>query len=201
MDEFHDKTTAINQLWQTDFTYLKVIGWGWFYLSTVLDDYSRYIIAWKLCTTMKVDDVTDTLEVALQASGCDRVSVQHRPRLLSDNGSSYISGDLAEWLEDQSMDHVRGAPYHPQTQGKIERWHQTLKNRVLLENYFLPGDLKASIEAFVTHYNYERYHESLKNVTPADVYFGRDKVILLERERIKHQTFEARRLQHRKAVA
>tara|TARA_X000000950_G_C13821592_1_gene622152 strand:- start:31 stop:1011 length:981 start_codon:yes stop_codon:yes gene_type:complete len=200
-DEFHNKTTAINQLWQTDFTYLKVIGWGWFYLSTVLDDYSRYIIAWKLCTTMKADDVTDTLEMALQASGCDRVSVRHRPRLLSDNGSSYISGDLAEWLEDQSMDHVRGAPYHPQTQGKIERWHQTLKNRVLLENYFLPGDLKASIEAFVTHYNHERYHESLKNVTPADVYFGRDKVILLERERIKRQTFETRRLQHRKAVA
>ena len=200
-DEFHDKTTAINQLWQTDFTYLKVIGWGWFYLSTVLDDYSRYIIAWKLCATMKADDVTDTLEMALQASGCDKVNVQHRPRLLSDNGSSYISGDLAEWLEGQSMDHVRGAPYHPQTQGKIERWHQTLKNRVLLENYFLPGDLQASIEAFVTHYNHERYHESLNNVTPADVYFGRDKVILLERERIKRQTFETRRLQHRKAVA
>lgn len=200
-DEFRDKTTAINQLWQTDFTYLKVIGWGWFYLSTVLDDYSRYIIAWKLCTTMKADDVTETLDMALQASGCDKVSVRHRPRLLSDNGSSYISRDLAGWLEDQSMDHVRGAPYHPQTQGKIERWHQTLKNRVLLENYFLPGDLRASIEAFVTHYNHQRYHESLNNVTPADVYFGRDKVILLERERIKRQTFETRRLQHRKAVA
>ena len=200
-DEFHDKTTAINQLWQTDFTYLKVIGWGWFYLSTILDDYSRYIIAWKLCTTMKADDVTDTLELALQASGCDKVNVKHRPRLLSDNGSSYVSGDLAEWLKDQSIGHVRGAPYHPQTQGKIERWHQTLKNRVLLENYFLPGDLKASIETFVTHYNHQRYHESLNNVTPADVYFERDKVILLERERIKRQTFETRRLHHRQAVA
>jgi len=200
-DEFHDKTTAINQLWQTDFTYLKVIGWGWFYLSTILDDYSRYIIAWKLCTTMKASDVTDTLELALQASGCDQVSVRHRPRLLSDNGASYISSDLADWLKDNRMDHVRGAPYHPQTQGKIERWHQTLKNRVLLENYFLPGDLKASIEAFVAHYNHQRYHESLNNVTPADVYFGRDKVILLERERIKRQTFETRRLHHRQAVA
>ena len=179
-DEFHDKTTAINQLWQTDFTYLKVVGWGWFYLSTILDDYSRYIVAWKLCTTMKADDVTDTLKLALQASGCDKANVRHRPRLLSDNGSSYISGDLAKWLEDKSMDHVRGAPYHPQTQGKIERWHQTLKNRVLLENYFLPGDLMASIEAFVTYYNHERYHESLNNVTPADVYFGREKIILME---------------------
>lgn len=200
-DEFRDKTTAINQMWQTDFTYLKVIGWGWFYLSTILDDYSRYIIAWKLCTTMKASDVIDTLELAMQASGCDQVDVLHRPRLLSDNGASYISGDLAEWLDDNGMGHVRGAPYHPQTQGKIERWHQTLKNRILLENYFLPGDLNASIERFVTHYNHERYHESLNNVTPADVYFGRDKVILLERERIKRQTMNMRRLQHRKAVA
>jgi putative transposase len=200
-NEFKDKTTAINQMWQTDFTYLKVIGWGWFYLSTILDDYSRYIIAWKLCTMMKAGDVTDTLELALQASGCDQANVMHRPRLLSDNGASYISSDLADWLEDHAMDHLRGAPYHPQTQGKIERWHQTLKNRVLLENYFLPGDLKANIESFVTYYNHHRYHESLGNVTPADVYFGRDKLILLERERIKRQTIEQRRLQHRKAAA
>ncbi len=200
-DEFKDKTTAINQMWQTDFTYLKVIGWGWFYLSTILDDFSRYIIAWKLCTTMKAGDVTDTLEMALQASGCDQVNVVHRPRLLSDNGSSYISGDLAEWLDDNDMDHVRGAPYHPQTQGKIERWHQTLKNRILLENYFLPGDLKASIGAFVTHYNHQRYHESLSNLTPADIYFGRGQTILLERERIKRDTINQRRLQHHKAAA
>ena len=100
-DEFRDKTTAPNQMWQTDFTYLKVIGWGWFYLSTILDDFSRYIIAWKLCTTMKAGDVTDTLELALQASGCDQAHVVHRPRLLSDNGASYISGDLAEWLDER----------------------------------------------------------------------------------------------------
>ena len=106
-DEFKDKTTRPNQLWQTDFTYLKVIGWGWFYLSTILDDYSRYIIAWKLCTTMKSGDVTDTLDLALQASGSDQATVLHKPRLLSDNGSSYIYGELADWLEDQKMDHER----------------------------------------------------------------------------------------------
>ncbi|WP_157617120.1 IS3 family transposase, partial [Thioclava pacifica] len=187
-DEFRDKTTRPNQLWQTDFTYLKVIGWGWFYLSTILDDFSRYIIAWKLCTTMKSGDVTDTLDLALQASGCDQATVLHKPRLLSDNGSSYISGELADWLEDQKMDHVRGAPYHPQTQGKIERWHQTLKNRILLENYYLPGDLRRQIDAFVDHYNHRRYHESLQNLTPADVYFGRGRTILQQRERIKRKT-------------
>ena len=200
-DEFKDKTTRPNELWQTDFTYLKVIGWGWFYLSTILDDYSRYIIAWKLCTNMRAEDVTDTLDLALQASGCDQASVLHKPRLLSDNGSSYISGELADWLEDQQMDHVRGAPYHPQTQGKIERWHQTLKNRILLENYYLPGDLCQKIDAFVEHYNHRRYHESLQNLTPADAYFGRGQAILQQRERIKKNTIETRRLLHRKAAA
>jgi transposase InsO family protein len=200
-DEFKDKTTAPNQLWQTDFTYLKVIGWGWFYLSTILDDFSRYIIAWKLCTTMKTEDVTDTLELALRASGLERANVAHRPRLLSDNGPSYISGDLAEWLDDRHMKHTRGAPYHPMTQGKIERWHQTLKNRILLENYYLPGDLETQIEAFVEHYNHHLYHESISNLTPADVYFGRGHIILLEREKIKRKTIEHRRLQHRKHAA
>src|SRR5512135_2343525 len=90
-DRFANPTTAPNQLWQTDFTYLKVIGWGWFYLSTVLDDFSRYILAWKLCTTMAATDVSDTLQAALQASGLDQVKLLHRPRLLSDNGSSYVS--------------------------------------------------------------------------------------------------------------
>ena len=200
-DEFQDKTTRPNQLWQTDFTYLKVIGWGWFYLSTILDDYSRYIIAWKLCTTMKSGDVTDTLDLALQASGCEWATVLHKPRLLSDNGASYISGELADWLEDRQMDHVRGAPYHPQTQGKIERWHQTLKNRILLENYYLPGDLRHKIDAFVEQYNHRRYHESLQNLTPADVYFGRGQTILKQRERIKRKTIETRRLLHCKTAA
>ena len=200
-DEFKDKTTAPNQLWQTDFTYLKVIGWGWFYLSTVLDDFSRYIIAWKLCTTMKAEDVTATLEIALDASGLDKAKVLHRPRLLSDNGSSYVSDDLAKWMERHDMAHVRGAPYHPMTQGKIERWHQTLKNRILLENYYLPGDLEAQIEAFVADYNHCRYHESIDNLTPADVYFGRGQTILLQRERIKRQTITQRRLQHQRQAA
>ena len=91
-NEFKDKTTAINQLWQTDFTYLKITGWGWYYLSTVLDDFSRYIVTWRLGPTMCASDVTATLDQALAASGLDRATVEHRPRLLSDNGSSYVAG-------------------------------------------------------------------------------------------------------------
>ena len=200
-NEFKDKTTAINQLWQTDFTYLKITGWGWYYLSTVLDDFSRYIVAWKLCPTMCASDVTETLDLALAASGLDRATVVHRPRLLSDNGASYVAGDLAKWLEDKGMEHVRGAPYHPQTQGKIERWHQTLKSRILLDNYYLPGDLERQIDAFVAHYNHVRYHESLDNLTPADVYFGRAETILAERLHIKRATIANRRLQHQLQAA
>ena len=200
-DEFSDKTMRPNEMWQTDFTYFKIIGWGWVYLSTVLDDFSRYIIAWKLCTTMRAQDVTETLELALTASGCDSARVLHKPKLLSDNGPSYIASELAEWIDANGMSHVRGAPLHPQTQGKIERWHQTLKNRILLENYFLPGDLERQIEAFVEYYNHRRHHESLGNVTPADAYFGRASAIIEQRERIKRQTIELRRLQHRKLAA
>jgi putative transposase len=120
-EEFHSKTTAPGQPWQTDFTYLKVTGRGWFYLSTVLDDFSRYVIAWKLCTSMAARDVTDTLELALAASGCRAARVRHRPRLLSDNGPGYIAGDLARWLASNGMEHVRGAPSHPQTPDEIER--------------------------------------------------------------------------------
>src|SRR5215831_6589632 len=187
--------------WQIDFTYLKVIGWGWFYLSTVLDDFSRYIVAWKLCTSMRAEDVTAALELALRASGLDQAKPADRPRLLSDNGSSCIAGDLVEWLSDRNIKHLRGAPYHPMTQGKIERWHQTLKNHILLENYFLPGDLETQIAAFVDDYNHRRHHESIGNLTPADVYFGRGSIILAERERIKRQTIANRRLQHRLQAA
>jgi transposase InsO family protein len=150
---------------------------------------------------MRTQDVTDTLDLALAASRCDQVHVIHKPRLLSDNGSSYVSEELAEWLQDKGMKHSRGAPYQPQTQGKIEPsrqiatqspvsngWHQTLKNRILLENYFLPGDLEAQIEASVDHYNHQRYHESINNVTPADVYFGRDKTILKQTKDTRNAT-------------
>lgn len=200
-DRFANPTTAINQLWQTDFTYLKVTGWGWFYLSTVLDDFSRYIVAWKLCTTMAAGDVTATLELALQASGLDYADPDRRPRLLSDNGPSYIASDLADWLEEQGMRHTRGKPYHPMTQGKIERWHLSLKSRILLENYYLPGDLERAVASFVEHYNHRRYHESLDNLTPADVYFGRGTRILKRREEIKRRTTEQRRRQHFNAAA
>lgn len=192
-DKFQHPTSRVNEMWQTDFTYCKIIGWGWYFLSTVLDDFSRFIIAWRLCTTMSARDVSDTLDDALRFTGLDQVKVKHKPRLLSDNGPSYISSELAKYLDEQDMSHTRGRPYHPQTQGKIERWHRSLKNQTLLENYYFPGELEDRIRQFVDYYNHERYHESLNNLTPADVFYGRGQSILDRREKIKLQTLARRR--------
>ena len=202
-DEFKDKTTAPNQLWQTDFTYLKVIGWGWFYLSTVLDDFSRYIIAWKLCTTMKAEDVTDTLDLALAASGLRpghgrspaAAAVATTARATSPATSP--NGSTA-----RACEHVRGAPYHPQTQGKIERWHQTLKNRILLENYYLPGDLEAAdrrlrrpLQSPPLPREPRQPHARPTSTSDAA------RPSCCERERIKRQTIANRRLQHHAQAA
>lgn len=199
-DRFAHPTTRPNELWQTDFTYLRVVGWGWYYLSTVLDDYSRYILAWTLTTTMAATDVATTLDLARAKAGVDRVAVHHRPRLLSDNGPCYISGQLATYLATHGLTHTRGKPYHPMTQGKIERYHRSMKNVVKLEHYYSPWELERAIGRFVEHYNNRRLHEALQNVTPADVYYGRQATILSRRERIKQATLKRRKRMNRRAA-
>jgi len=129
------------------------------------------------------------------------VYIRHRPRLLSDNGPCYISFELKQYLCDNGFTHTRSCPYHPMTQGKIERYHRSMKNVLLLDNYYSPDDLKAQIEAFVEYYNNQRYHESLNNVTPADVYTGQDKSILEKRRRIKKKTMKQRKENYQKAIA
>ncbi len=195
-DKFQQPTTHVNEMWQTDFTYFKIIGWGWYYLSTILDDYSRFIVCWRLCKTMGANDVSDTLDDALRFTGLDGVKVNHKPRLLSDNGPCYVSGELAEYLEEQGMTHTRGRPYHPQTQGKIERWHRSMKNQILLDNYYFTSELEEQLQKFVSYYNHERYHESLNNLTPADVFYGRGEEIFDAREMIKQNTMALRKQMH-----
>jgi len=173
--------------------YLKVVGWGWYYLGTVLDDYSRYVITWKLFRSMSAEDVKALLDAAVAETGVERVSVRHRPRLLSDNGPCYVSKSLAEWLAENEIRHTRGRPYHPMTQGKIERYHRTMKNVVKLENYYLPWELEQQLAGFVRWYNTVRYHESLDNLTPEDVYQGRDREIQTQRQLLKMQTLRRRR--------
>ena len=192
-DSFANPTKRIHEMWQTDFTYFKVIGWGWYYLTSVMDDYSRYIIAWKLFTTMSAGDVKQVLDMAIEKTRATGVAVKHRPRLLSDNGPCYLSGELREYLAEQGIRHTRGAPYHPMTQGKIERYHRSMKNVVKLQHYYLPWELEQEIGRFIEYYNHERYHESLNNLKPVDVYEGRGKQILDRREIIKRKTLQRRR--------
>jgi len=192
-DEFKHKTKRVHELWQTDFTYFKIVGWGWYYLSTVLDDYSRYIISWSLRSSMSAEDVQETLDQALSVTGLDQAQVRCRPRLLSDNGPCYVSKDLQVYLDAKGMSHTRGAPYHPQTQGKIERYHRTMKNVVKLRNYYQKEELERELVRFVDYYNNERVHESLDNVTPADVYCDRHHEILTARQLLKMQTLRRRR--------
>ncbi len=187
---FLKKTTRVNEMWQTDFTYLHVKGWGWYYLSTVIDDYSRFIISWKLCKTMGADDVRQTLDMALQASG---VPSNQMPKLLTDNGPCYISSDLNDYLKGQKIKHIHGRACHPQTQGKIERYHRSMKNKIKLDVYFMPEELQRKIAEFIYYYNYQRYHESLNNVTPADVYTGRANQVIKRRLKIKKQTLRQRK--------
>lgn len=196
-NEFKEKTARIHQMWQTDFTYLKITGWGWYYLSTILDDYSRYIVHWELCSTMHTKDVTRTIEAALLKAG---LSQKQRPKLLSDNGPCYISHELKQFISDKNMEHIRGRPLHPQTQGKIERYHRSMKNIVKLEHYYMPGELIERLAEFVDYYNNRRYHESLQNVTPSDVYFGRAKSILDQRRITKEKTMRKRRKTHVKQM-
>ena len=191
-DQFHTKTRFPNQMWQTDFTYFKIKKWGWFYLSTILDDYSRYIVHHELCSTMKWEDVKRCVDRAIVKAG---ITTQPPPKLLSDNGSCYIAGNLKSYLAtEHDMEQIHGKPLHPQTQGKIERYHRSIKSVVNLEHYYSPEQLKVAIEHYVDYYNTKRYHESLDNLTPEDVYLGRGEQILKLRKQIKKETLEQRKL-------
>lgn len=192
-NEFKDKTMFVHQLWQTDFTYFKILGWGWYYLSTILDDYSRYIVHWELCKTMRAEDVQRAVEQAMLKAG---LGDGQRPKLLSDNGACYVASELKQYLKTVGVKQVHGKLCHPQTQGKIERYHRSMKNVVKLDHYYCPEELNQALKDFVHYYNHQRYHESLDNVTPADVYFGKREQILKRRERIKQQTLKQRRTRY-----
>ena len=162
---FQHPTHRPNELWQTDFTSLQVVGWD--SLSTVLDDSSRDIVAWTLRTSMQASDVTETLDLARAKTGVDRVQIRHRARLLSDTGPCSVSQELATSLDAHGLGHTRGAPYHPMTQGKLERSHRSMKNVVKLEYSDSPWELERAVVRFVDDSNHRRQHEALANVTPA----------------------------------
>jgi len=191
--EYHRKTTRPNELWATDCCHLRVIDWGWYYLETVMDDYSRLILSWDLKTDMSGGSLEDVVQQAADSTGMTDVPLEDRTVLLSDNGAGYISQQFNEYLHLVGIKHITAAPFHPQTNGKIERYHRSLKGEINQLPYDMPGELREAIREFVDYYNYRRYHEGLGNVTPYDVYTGRHLEIIQKRREIKSRTLEARK--------
>jgi transposase InsO family protein/transposase-like protein len=197
--EYRRKTQRPNQLWATDCCHLKVIGWGWYYLVTVMDDYSRLILSWELKVDMAGSSLEDVVQQAVDFTGMTDVPMEDRTVLLSDNGAGYISQQFNEYLRLVGIKHINAAPFHPQTNGKIERYHRTLKGEINQVPYEMPGELKEAIRAFIDYYNYRRYHEGLGNVTPFDVYTGRHLEIIQKRTEVKSRTLQERKDYNRNA--
>ena len=192
--EYHRKTKKPNEMWATDCSYLRVIDWGYYYLVTVMDDYSRYILAWDLKRDMTSDSLIDVIQQAIDATGMFQVPVKDRTSLLSDNGAGYVSRAFGEYLNLVGIRHILAAPFHPQTNGKIERYHHTLKGEINQVPFEMPSELREAIEKFVEYYNNHRYCKSLDNLAPADVYHDRDKELLPLRNKTKLKTTKTRRV-------
>jgi len=190
--EFRVKTTAPNQMWQSDASYYFVVGWGWYYSIEVLDDYSRFVLASDLKPDMTADSISDGVEQAVAFTGMRRVPIEDRTKLLSDHGSGYLARAFEEYLRILAIRHIYCAPHHPQTNGKIERFHETLRARMNLLVYASPDELRRTMRDFIAYYNHRRYHEAIGNVTPANVYYGRREEILRRREEQKQRTIEQR---------
>jgi len=197
--EYRRKTKQPNELWASDCCHLKVMDWGWYYLVTVMDDCSRFILAWDIKVDMAGGSLEDVVQQAVDLTGMTNVPLEDRTVLLSDNGAGYISQQFNEYLRLVGIKHITASPFHPQTNGKIERYHRTLKGGINQVPYEMPSELKEAIRAFIEYYNYRRYHEGLGNVTPYDVYTGKHHEIIQRRKEVKNRTLETRRDYNRSA--
>ncbi len=137
-NEFHTKTRGPHEMWATDASYFRVVGWGFYYMVTVMDDFSRFILSWKLQRDMTSDSFIEVIQDAVDLTGMTEVPLNDRTRLLSDNGPGYVSRAFGDYLRLVGIRHILASPYHPQTNGKIERYHQSIKREVNQVPYDVP---------------------------------------------------------------
>ena len=184
-------TKAVDEIWQMDGTNFFIPEFGYYKAIPVLDDHSRKVLACPLLPDESGQSASDAFEIAMETAQSEGHVIETRPTLLTDNGAGFSGEVLAKYLKARGVPHIFGAPYHPQTQGKVERFNRTLKERVNLWLYGTPDDLRAAIDKENEEYN-ERPHEALKNVCPNDVYAGRQNEVLERRAKIRLETMARR---------
>lgn len=177
---------APHQHWHVDISYVNVCG-TFYYLTSVLDGCSRYMVHWELRESMTEQDV----EIVLQRAR-ERFP-EATPRIITDNGPQFIAKDFKEFIRLSGMTHVKTSPYYPQSNGKIERWHQTVKRDCIRPHVPLSiEDARQLVERFVDQYNHQRLHSAIGYVTPADKLAGRDQAIFAQRDRKLHDARQRR---------
>jgi putative transposase len=183
-----------HQHWHIDVSYINIAG-TFYYLCSVLDGFSRAIVHWDLRESMKETNI----EIILQAA--KEKHPEARPRIISDNGPQFIAKDFKEFIRISGMTHVRTSPYYPQSNGKIERWHKSLKGECIRPATPLtPQDARRLIQQYVDHYNNVRLHSAIGFVTPADMLAGRQKEILDARDRKLEEARRQRQLRRQQAA-
>ncbi len=191
--EWRHKTSRPNEIWQVDATNFFIVNWGYYKLIPVLDDFSRKVIGWDLMPDETANSISHAVENAIEVAGIKELPEEQKPILLSDNGSGFTAEVLSDYLAFHGIRHIFGKPYHPQTQGKVERFNRRIKEGICLLVYCSPDELKKAPKEGIDRYNITP-HEALKNVCPNDVYVGRQEEILKRREEKKRWTLARRKI-------
>ena len=189
--EWKKPTKAVDEIWQLDATNFFIPEFGYYKAIPVIDDHSRKLLACPVKPDESSQSASDAMEMALEAAQREGHVIETRPTLLTDNGAGFAGEVMAKYLKARGVKHIFGAPYHPQTQGKVERFNRTLKEKVNLWVYGTTEDLQAAIDRMVEMYN-DTPHEALKNVSPNDVYAGRKNEVLERRAKIRLETMARR---------
>ena len=189
--EWKKPTKAVDEIWQLDATNFFIPEFGYYKAIPVIDDHSRKLLACPVKPDESSQSASDAMEMALETAQREGHVIDTRPTLLTDNGSGFAGEIMEKYLKARGVRHIFGAPYHPQTQGKVERFNRTMKEKVNLWVYATPEALQAAIERMIEDYN-DTPHEALQNVSPNDVYAGKKDEVLERRAKIRIETMARR---------